>query len=97
MHRNARGTYKRGCKLPGECRGMAGERTVVGTKCQGIAGECRRMQGNARETYGSVNCQGNVGNAGKCQGNVWQWVYSARGMQGTTRGMQGSGCKVLAE
>ena len=52
------------------------------------------MQGNARETYGSVNCQGNAGNAGKCQGNIWEWVYSARGMQGTTRGMQGSGCKV---
>ena len=39
---------------------------------------------------------GNAGNAGECQGNVWE-VYSARGMQGTTRGMQGSGCKVLAE
>ena len=50
--------------------------------------------------YGSVNCQGNAenaGNAGECQGNVWEWVYSARGMQGTTKGMQGSGCKVLAE
>ena len=87
--------HKRGCKLPGECRGM---------------------QGNARETYGSVNCQGNAGNAGECQGNVWECklpgecrectgmpgermavVYTARGMQGTTRGMQGSGCKVLAE
>ena len=43
-----------------------------------------------------VNCQGNAGNAGECQGNVWE-VYSARGMQGTTRGMQGSGYKVLAE
>ena len=46
-----------------------------------------------------VNCQGNVGNAGnagECQRNVWE-VYSARGMHGTTRGMQGSGCKVLAE
>ena len=56
MHRNARGRYKRGCKLPGECRGMAGERTVVGAKCQGNAGECRGMQGNA----------------GECQGNVWE-------------------------
>ena len=46
MHRNARGMYKRGCKLPGECRGMAGERTVVGAKCQGNAGEC---QGNVWE------------------------------------------------
>ena len=33
----------------------------------------------------------------KCQGNAWEWVYSSRGMQGTTRGMQESGCKVLAE
>ena len=40
-----------------------------------------------------VNCQGNAGNAGECQGTV----YSAWGMQGTTTGMQGSGCKVLAE
>ena len=44
-----------------------------------------------------VNCQGNAGNAEECQGNVWEWVYNARRMQGTTRGMQGSGCKVLAE
>ena len=43
-----------------------------------------------------VNCQGNVGNAGEHQGNICEWVYSARGKQGTTRGMQGNGCKVLA-
>ena len=43
-----------------------------------------------------VNCQGNAENAGECQRNVWE-VYNARGMQGTTMGMQGSGCKVLAE
>ena len=55
---------------------------VVGANCQG----------NARGTYGS-GCK----LPGECQGNVWEWVYSARGMQGTTRGMQGSGCKVLAE
>ena len=42
-----------------------------------------------------VNCQGNAGNVGECQWNVSE-VYSARGMQGT-RGMQGSGCKVLAK
>ena len=53
MQRNARGTYERGCKLPGECRGMPGERTVVGAKCQRNSGECTGMQGNARETYGS--------------------------------------------
>ena len=44
-----------------------------------------------------INYQGNGGNAGECQGNGWEWVYSARGMQGSTRGMQESGCKVLAE
>ena len=42
------------------------------------------MQGNARGMQGM-------------QGNVWEWVYSTRGMQGTTREMEGSGCKVLAE
>ena len=78
-------------------RGMQGNgRGTYGSGCK-VPGECRGMQGNARETYGSVNCQGNAGNAGECQGNVWQWVYSARGMQGTTRGMQVSVCKVLAE
>ena len=71
---NARGTYGSGCKVPGECWGMPGERTGVG-----------------------VNCQGNAGIAGECQGNIWEWVYSARGMQGTTRVLQGSGCKELAE
>ena len=55
------------------------------------------MQGNARETYRSVNCQVNAGNAGECQGNIWEWVYSATGMQGTTRVMQGRRRKVLAE
>ena len=74
MQGNARVTYGSGCKLPGECRGLPGERMVVGAKCQG-----------------------NAGNAGECQGNVWEWVYNASGRQGTTRGMQGSGCKVLAE
>ena len=81
MQRNARGTYERGCKLPGECRGM---------------------QENARETYRSEcklpgECRECRGMPGECQGNIWEWVYSATGMQGTTRVMQGSGCKVLAE
>ena len=83
MQGNAKGTYGSGCSA----RGM-----------QGNAGEFRGMP---RKRMGvSVNCQGNAenaGNAGECQGNVWEWVYSARGMQGTTKGMQGSGCKVLAE
>ena len=82
----------------GECRGiqgMPGERTGVGAKCQGNVGECTGMTGERMGV--GVNCQENAGNAGECQGNVWEWVHSARGMQGTTRGMQGSGCKVLAE
>ena len=48
MQRNARGTYER-MQI---ARGMIGDRTVVGTKCQGNGGECRGMQGNASETYG---------------------------------------------
>ena len=65
---------------------------------QGNEGECRGMQGNPGKRIGvSVNCQVNAGNAGESQGNIWEWVYSATGMQGTTRVMQGSGCKVLAE
>ena len=50
---------------------MPGERIRVEVKCQGNAGECRGIQGNT----------------GECQGNVWEWVQSARGMQGTTRGL----------
>ena len=105
MQGNARGTYKSGGKVPGERRGMhgntgkyremPGERMGVGSKCQGNAGECRGMPGERMGV--GLNCQGNARNAGECQGYVWEWVYSARGMQGTTRGMQGRGCKVLAE
>ena len=82
----------------GECRGIQGnpgERTGVGAKCQGNAGECRGMPGEHMGV--GVNCQGNAGIAGECQGNIWEWVYSARGMQGTTRVLQGSGCKELVE
>ena len=71
-------------------------RGTYGSGCK-VPGECRGMQGNTKETYRSVNCQVNAWNAGECQGNLWEWEYSARGMQGTTRGIQGSGCKVLAE
>ena len=49
------GERTRGCKLPGECRGMQGnageyremhvERMGVGSKCQGNAGEWRGMPG----------------------------------------------------
>ena len=35
--------------------------------------------------------------AGERQGNVWEWVQSARGMQGNATGMYGSGCKVPEE
>ena len=32
-----------------ECRGMQGERRIVGATCQGNAGECRGWQGNVWE------------------------------------------------
>ena len=50
------------------------------------------MQGNARETYKSGGkVPGKMqGKAGECQRNIWEWVYSARGMQGTTREMKGN-------
>ena len=81
-------------------RGIQGN--ARGTYCSGYkgpgnAGECRGTPGERMGV--GVNCQGNAGNAGSAgeyQGNVRE-VYSARGMQGTTRGMQGSGCKMLAE
>ena len=64
MQGNARGTYGSGCKVPGDYRGMPGERTRVEAKCQGNTGECRGIQGNT----------------GEWQWNVWEWVQSARGM-----------------
>ena len=70
---------------PREYREMPGERMGVGAKCHGIAGECRGMPGECMGV--DVNCQGNVGIARECQGNICEWVYSAKGMQGTTRGM----------
>ena len=60
-----------------------------------VPGERRGMQGNSGEYRGMPGERMEVG--AKRQGNAWEWVYSANGMQGTTRGMQGSGCKVLAE
>ena len=95
MQGNARGTYGSGCKVPGEYRAMPVELMGVGAKCQGNAGEYRGMPGKHMGV--GVNCQVNAENAGECQGYVWEWVYSDRGIQGTSRGMQGSGCKVLAE
>ena len=74
----------------GEYREMPGERMGVGAKCQGNAGECRGMPGERMGV--GINCQVNAGIAGECQGNVWEWVYSTRGMQGTTRKM-GMGVK----
>ena len=105
MQGNARGTYDSGGKVPGlhrgmqgntgEYRGMPREHMGVGAKCQGKVGEC---SGRLGERMGvGVNFQVNAGIAGEFQGNVLEWVYSARRMQGTTRGMQGSGCKVQAE
>ena len=74
--------------MPGNARGTY----ECGCK---VPGEPRRMQGNSGEYRGMPGERMEVG--AKCQGNAWEWVYSANGMQGTTRGMQGSGCKVLAE
>ena len=34
-----------------------------------------------------ANARGMQGNLRECQGNIWEWVYSTRGMQGTTRGL----------
>ena len=95
MQGNPRGTYGSGCKVPRDYRGMPGELMGVGAKCQGNAREYKGMPGERMGV--GVNYQGNGGNAGECQGNACEWVYSAREMQGTTRGMKWSGCKVLAE
>ena len=84
MQENARGTYWSGGKEPVERMGM-----------QGNPREYREMPGERMGV--GAKCQVNARNAGECQGNIWEWVYSATGMQGTTRVMQGSGCKVLAE
>ena len=56
----------------GECRRMPGERTVVGS----VPGECRGIQGNAKETYGSEcklpgecrECRECRGMPGECMG-----------------------------
>ena len=60
MQRNARGTYEiANCQgNAGKCRGMPGERTVVGGKCQGNVGNAGEFQGNIGV---SVNHQGNAG------------------------------------
>ena len=79
---------------------MPGELIGVGAKCR----ECWGIQGKTKGRVMGVNCQGIAGNAGECQGNVWEWrqspkgmqenVGESRGIQGNTRGMYGSGCKV---
>ena len=88
--------------MQGNARGTYGSGCKLPGEYSGMPGELMGM---------GANCQRNAWKAGECQGNVWEWVYSARGMQGntrgmhgntrgmqrTTRGMQGSGCKVLAE
>ena len=45
--------------MPGECRGMQGERTIVGATCQGNAGECRGVAGK---------CMGVCKVPGECRG-----------------------------
>ena len=39
MQRNARGTYERVCKLPGECRKLPEDCKEASVKCQGNEGE----------------------------------------------------------
>ena len=46
MQRNARGTNRYVCKVPGECMGM------YGTGCK-LPEECRGMKDSTRGTYGS--------------------------------------------
>ena len=72
----------------GECRGIQGYARGTYTSGCKVPGECWGLQGNPRGTNGSGcklpgECRGMLGNAKE----TWEWVYSARGMQGTTRGM----------
>ena len=85
------GMYGDGCNEPGEyreCRAMqenpgnAGEHKGVHAKCQGNAGECRRVPGEHMGVC--AKCQEN---AGECQGKVWE-------SQGDARGTYRSGCKI---
>ena len=73
MQGDARGTYKSGGKVPGECRGMKGNR--------------RELQGNIWEWVQSA--RGMHGNAGECQGNVWEYKVQGecRGMTGESTGV----------
>ena len=64
---------------------MPGEQNGVGAKCQGNAGECRRMPGEHVRV--GAKCQGN---ARECHRNLRQWVKSARGMQGNIGKYQGN-------
>ena len=43
------------------------------------------------------SARGMLGNVRECQGNVWEWVKTARGMQGNAGGTYGSGCIVPGE
>ena len=61
---------------------MPGEHIRVGAKCHVNVGKCRGMPVECKGV--GVMCQGN---AGESQGNVIEWVQSARGKQGNSRGM----------
>ena len=50
------GERTRGCKLPGERRGMQGNARGMYFRGCKVPEECRKMHGNARE----------------CQGNIWE-------------------------
>ena len=72
MQGNTKGTYGSGCKLSGDAENTE--------ECQGNAGEYRGMPG-VRMGVGA-NCKGMLWNAGEYQGNIWEWVQTARAMQG---------------
>ena len=71
----------------GEYRGIQGnDRGTYGSGCK-VPGECWGIQGNARGKYGSgCKLPGECRECRRMQGNVWEWVYSARGMQGDYQG-----------
>ena len=65
---------------------------MCGCKESTNAGECTGIPGK-RKWVGAM-CKGNLG---ECQGNVWEWVQSARGMEGNPMRMYGSGYKLPGE
>ena len=84
------------CSAKGMQEMLGNARGTYGSGCK-VPGECRGMQGNAREHMGvGAKCQGN---AGECHSNVWEWCSARRTqeMLGNARGTYGSGHKVPGE